>query len=62
MPYKALLNYIGYNYDGLGKSELGKISAFVSLLRKKQYKKEICDLYNYQYKSNDYRKLDSHKQ
>ena len=56
IPYKALLDYIGYDYSGLDKKELGKISAFISLLRKKEFKQDICNQYNYQYKFNDYQK------
>lgn len=62
MQYKAILDNLGFDYSGLDKKELGKISAFISLLRKKEFKQEICNQYNYQYKFNDYRKLNSHKQ
>ena len=53
MPYRGLLDYIGYDYSNKSRTEMQKISAFISLLRKKEYKKEICNQYNYQYKFND---------
>lgn len=47
VPYNVILDYIGYDYSDLDKHNKDKLSAIISQIRKKKYRAEICNKYNY---------------
>lgn len=49
IPYRRILNIMDFYYGDIinDKSKLAKLSAYISLIKKKEIKKDICNQYNY---------------